>query len=54
VLNMMDDGEGDQQVEVWRKRVMAHFMVLTSFLHGLTNTRKNLQPQQSYLVVVWN
>jgi hypothetical protein len=31
---MMDDDENDQQVGVWRETVMAHFMVLTSFLHG--------------------
>jgi len=50
----MEDDESDQQIEVWRETVMAHFIVLTSFLHGQTNTRKNPQPQQSYLVVVWN
>lgn len=52
MLNMMDDDESDQQVGVWREAVMAHLVVLTSFLHGQTNTRRNPSPQKSYLVVV--
>lgn len=34
MLNMMNDDESDRQVGVWRETAMAHFMVLTSSLHG--------------------
>jgi hypothetical protein len=47
---MMNDDESDQQqVGVSRETVMAHFMVLTSFLHG----QKTHEEIRHHKRVIW-